>query len=79
MVSPATEIPIVIGSRYPWCRSVITPDAENDACLGVSKEMGCRIIEANVLYRMCETCVQSSIDQIGHDVRVIAVNAAISH
>jgi hypothetical protein len=50
MVSPATEIPIVIGSRYPWCRSVITPDAENDACLGVSKEMGCRIIEANVLY-----------------------------
>ena len=29
-VSPATEIPIVIGPRHPWGRPVITQDAEND-------------------------------------------------
>jgi hypothetical protein len=55
---------------------VISPLSISDVLI---PKNSCRIIEANVLYRMCETCVQSSIDQIGHDVRVIAVNAAISH
>jgi len=45
VVSPATEIPIVIGSRYPWCRAVITPDAEMIACLGVSKKWAARSLK----------------------------------
>ena len=48
--SPSSEIPISIGSCQPCGRSVITPDAENDHRPRHLEEMGCGIIEANVLY-----------------------------
>jgi hypothetical protein len=54
-VSLSTEIPIAIGSRQFWCRSLITPDAENDRRPRRLKEMGCRMIEANVHYHSLST------------------------